>query len=250
MEGKFAGKVAIVTGSSKGIGAAIAKRLAKEGASVVINYHSSKEGADRVVNEIVRNDGKAVAIQADLRKEIDIKRLFDEASDIYGPIDVLVNNAGIYEFSPLDGITVEHFHKQIDLNVLGVLLAAREAVRHFNKKGGSIVNISSTISSLTPPETVVYSATKAAVDAITKVLAKELAIKKIRVNSVNPGTTDTEGLNASGLNESGYREWIEQNSPIPRVGTVDEIAAAASFLASDEASYITGENLFVAGGLQ
>lgn len=250
MTKKFAGKVAVVTGASKGIGAAIAIQLAEEGASVVVNYSSSKEGADRVVAEITKKNGKAVAIHANLTNETDIQRLFAEAKKTFGPIDVLINNAGIYEFAPLDEVTSDLFHKQFNLNVLGLILASREAVRNFNNNGGSIVNISSVASSLTPPDSVVYSATKGAVDAISKVLSKELAAKKIRVNSINPGMIETEGVIAAGLNEGDFRSWIEANTPLARIGKVNEVASAASFLASDEASYITGENLVISGGLK
>src|SRR5437867_6373820 len=200
-EKKLAGKIAIVTGASKGIGASIAKHLADEGAAVVVNYSSSRAGADRVVAEITKNGGKALAVQANVAKEADIRRLFAEAKKAFGRLDILVNNAGIYEFAPLENVTVEHFRKQFDLNVLGLILASQEAVKHFGPGGGSIVNISSVASSLAPPNTSVYSATKAAVDAVTKSLAKELGPKKKRVNAVNPGMFETEGLHAAGIAE-------------------------------------------------
>jgi 3-oxoacyl-[acyl-carrier protein] reductase len=250
MTNKFTGKVAVVTGASKGIGAAIALRLAEEGASVIVNYSASKESAKRVVAEISKKNGKALAIHANLNNESDIRRLFAETKKAFGPIDVLINNAGIYEFSPLQDVTAEHFHKQFNLNVLALILATKEAVNYFNDKGGSIVNLSSAASSLTPPDTVVYSATKGAVDAITKVLSKELASKKIRVNSVNPGMIETEGVIAASLNEGDFRTWLESNTPLARIGKVEEVAQAVSFLASDEASYISGENLFISGGLK
>src|SRR5213079_1391459 len=190
---RLKGKVAVVTGASKGIGAAIALRLAAEGASVVVNYSSSKEGADRVVGEITGNGGKAVAVQANLAKEADIRRLFAETKQAFGKLDVLVNNAGIYEFAPIENVTAEHFHKQFNLNVLGLLLASQEAVKHFGPAGGNIINISSVVATAAPATASVYSATKAAVDAITRSLAAELGPRKIRVNSINPGMVETEG---------------------------------------------------------
>ena len=199
MAGKLADKVAVVTGASKGIGASIAKHLAAECAAVVVNYASSKDGADRVVAEIVRNGGKAVAVQANVAKRADIERLFLETKKAFGSLDILVNNAGIYEFSPLDTVTNEHFHKQFDLNVLGLLLTSQEAAKHFGPDGGSIINISSLASTLTPAASAVYSGTKAAVDAVTKALAKELGPRNIRVNAINPGMVETEGLHAGGI---------------------------------------------------
>lgn len=243
------GKVAIVTGASKGIGAEIALALAAEGASVAVNYSTSKEGADRVVNQIVKQGGKAIAVKADIGNPDDIEKLVAETNTEFGPINILVNNAGIYEFSSLDTITPEHFHKQFDLNVLGLLLMSQAAVRHFHPDGGSIVNISSAVTTLTPPETAVYSATKASVDAITNVLSKELAVKKIRVNSVNPGMIITEGVTSAGLQEGDMRNWIESITPMGRVGTVQEIASVVLFFASSESAYITGETLHVTGGV-
>ena len=250
MSKKLSGRVAVVTGASKGIGSSIALHLAAEGASVVVNYASSKEGADRVVAEIVKSGGKAIAVQANVAKQNDIQRLFAETKKAYGTLDILVNNAGIYDFSPLDNITPEHFHKMFDLNVLGLLLTSQEAARHFGKNGGAIVNISSGVATLTPPNTSVYSATKAAVDAITKSLSKELAPRKIRVNSVNPGMIETEGVQAKGLHEGDMRQWIENATPLRRIGLVTEISPAVVFLASDDSSYITGETLHITGGLQ
>ncbi|MES2355093.1 MAG: glucose 1-dehydrogenase [Pseudomonadota bacterium] len=250
MTKKIAGKVALVTGASKGIGAAIALRLADEGAVVAVNYSSSKEGADRVVAEITRRGGKAVAVHGNLSKPEEIKSVVAATQKAFGAIDILVNNAGVYEFAPLDAITPEHFHKQFNLNVLGLLLITQEAVRAFGDKGGSIVNISSGVSTITPPNSAVYTATKSAVDAITMVLSKELAAKKIRVNAVNPGMIQTEGVVAAGFHEGDMRKWIESVTPMARIGTVDEIASVVAFLVSSDAAYITGETLHVTGGLR
>lgn len=250
MTKKLAGKVALVTGASKGIGAAIALRLADEGAVVAINYSSSKEGADRVVAEISRRGGKAVAVHGNLSMLEEIKSVVEATQKALGAIDILVNNAGVYEFAPLDAITPEHFHKQFNLNVLGLLLVTQEAVRVFNDEGGSIVNISSGVSTITPPNSAVYTATKSAVDAITMVLSKELAAKKIRVNAVNPGMIETEGVMAAGFHEGDMRQWIESVTPMARIGTVDEIASVVAFLVSSDAAYVTGETLHVTGGLR
>lgn len=250
MSTKLNGKVAIVTGASKGIGAEIAKKLAAEGASVAVNYSSSKEGADKVVKEITGKGGKAIAVHANLTNPKEIQSLVAETKKAFGPIDILVNNAGIYEFSPLDEITPEHFRKQFDLNVLGLLLVSQEVARAFNPNGGNIVNISSGVSTITPPGSAVYSATKASVDAITMVLSKELAPRKIRVNAVNPGMIETEGVKAAGFHEGDMRKWIESVTPMGRIGTVAEIAATVAFMASDDASYITGETLHVTGGFR
>lgn len=247
---KLTGKVALVTGSSKGIGAAIAHRLADEGAVVAVNYSSSKEGADKVVAEIVAKGGRAVAVHGNLAKPEEINGVIDATIKAFGAIDILVNNAGVYEFQALDNITPEHFHKQFNLNVLGLLLVTQAAVRAFNNKGGSIVNISSVVSTSAPPETAVYSATKAAVDSITSVLSKELAARNIRVNAVNPGMIKTEGVVTAGLSEGEMRTWIESITPMRRIGTVDEVASVVAFLASDDAAYVTGETLHVAGGLR
>jgi 3-oxoacyl-[acyl-carrier protein] reductase len=242
-------KVAIVTGASKGIGAAIAEHLAAAGAAVVVNYASSREGADRVVAEIRRQGGKALAVQADVAKQADVERLFAEAKKAFGRLDILVNNAGVYEFLPIEGVTEEHFHKHFDLNVLGLLLASKEAARHFDAAGGSIINISSAASTLTPPNASVYTATKAAVDAVTRSLAKELGPRNIRVNAINPGMVDTEGARAGGFVESDFRKELEARTPLGRIGQPDDIAPAAVFLASSDAAWITGETLLVAGGL-
>src|SRR6478609_6971237 len=214
MSGKLQGKVAVVTGASKGIGAAIAKHLAAEGAAVVVNYSSSKEGADRVVSEIKSKGGKAVAVQANIAKEADVVRLFDETKKAFDRLDILVNNAGIYDFSPLEAITAEHFHKQFDLNVLGLINASQQAAKHFGSAGGSIVNISSVVAESPAPTASVYSATKAAVDAITKSLSKELGPRKIRVNSINPGMVDTEGFHSAGIAGSDFHKTIESQTPL------------------------------------
>ena len=249
LEGKLEGKVALVTGASKGIGAEIAVRLAAEGAAVAVNYSASKEGADRVVAAITGKGGKAIAVHGNLTVSGNVKTVVAETVKAFGAIDILVNNAGVYEFAPLDGITSEHFHKQFDLNVLGLLLVSQEAARHFNEAGGSIINISSGVSTIAPPNTAVYTATKASVDAISSVLSKELAPRKIRVNTVNPGMIATEGVVSAGLAEGDMRKWIESTTPLGRIGKVEEIAAAVAFFASNDASYVTGETLHVTGGL-
>lgn len=248
--GKLEGKVAIVTGASKGIGASIAKHMAAEGASVVVNYASSKDGADAVVAEIEKAGGKAVAVKADVSKKAEIESLFAQATKSFGKLDILVNNAGRYEFAPIDAITEDHFHKLFDLNVLGLILSAQEAVKHFGPDGGNIINISSVVSFLTPPYGTVYSATKAAVDAVTKSLAKELGPKQIRVNSINPGMVETEGLAAAGMSEGDFREKIVGDTPLGRIGQPNDIATAAVFFASSDSAWITGETLVIAGGLR
>jgi 3-oxoacyl-[acyl-carrier protein] reductase len=247
---KLAGRVAVVTGASKGIGAAIAGRLADEGASVVVNYSSSKEGADRVVAEITGKGGKAKAVQANVARQADIQRLFAETRAAFGRLDVLVNNAGIYEFAPLEQVTAEHFHKLFDLNVLGLILTTQEAVKHLGPDGGSIINISSIVSTLAPANVSVYSATKAAVDAVTRSLAKELGPRKIRVNSINPGMVDTEGVRSAGIAESEMRRQTEATTPLGRIGQPQDIAPAAVYLASSDSAWITGETLYITGGLR
>lgn len=247
--GKLTGKVAIVTGASKGIGAGIAKQLAAEGASVVVNYSSSKEGADKVVSEITAKGGQAVAIHANVAKQDDIERLFAETRKHFGKLDILVNNAGVYEFSPIESVNGEHFHKQFDLNVLGLLLSSREAAKYFDGEGGSIINISSIASTAAPAAASVYSATKGAVDTLTKSLAKELGPRKIRVNAINPGMVLTEGVTGAGLHQSEFRKDLEARTPLGRIGKVEDIAPAAVFFASSDSSWITGETLVIAGGL-
>jgi 3-oxoacyl-[acyl-carrier protein] reductase len=247
---KLSGKVAVVTGASKGIGAGIAKGFGAAGAAVVVNYSSSREGADKVVAEIKAQGGKAVAIQADVSKTADVQRLFAETRKAFGPLDVLVNNAGVYQFGPLESVTEAEFHRQFDTNVLGLLLTTQEAAKHFGAEGGSVINIGSLASSLTPPTGVIYNATKGAVDAITRTLAKELGPRKIRVNSINPGMVITEGAIAGGYTEGDMRKMFESQTPLGRVGETDDIAPAAVFFASDDSKWITGETLLIAGGLR
>jgi 3-oxoacyl-[acyl-carrier protein] reductase len=245
---KLANKVAVVTGASKGIGAAIAKQLAAEGASVVVNYASSKSGADKVVDEISKAGGKAVAVQADVAKPADITRLFAETKKAFGKVDILVNNAGIYEFLPLEQITAEHFRKLFDLNVLGLVLTTQEAVKHFPATGGSVVNVSSVVSSRGVPAGSVYSGTKGAVDSITRALAAELGPRKIRVNAINPGMVVTEGFTSMGIHESDMRKQVEAATPLGRIGQPEDIAPAVTYFASDDSAWVTGETIVLAGG--
>jgi len=247
---KLTNKVAVVTGASKGIGAGIAKGLAAEGAAVVVNYASSKEDADRVVAEITRQGGKAVAVQGDVSKASDVQRLFAETKRAFGKLDVLVNNAGVYQFAALGEITEEQFHRQFNTNVLGVLLTTQEALRLFGPEGGSVINIGSTASRLTPPATAVYTATKGAVDAVTQVLAKELGPKKIRVNSINPGMVETEGVRAAGFIGSDFQKQYEAQTPLGRIAQPADIAPIAVFLASADSGWLTGETVLASGGLR
>ena len=247
---KLTGKVAVVTGASKGIGASIAKHLAAEGAAVVVNYASSKAGADKVVAEITSSGGKAIAVQADVAKKTDIDRLFAETKAAFGQLDILVNNAGIYEMFSLEEITEEHFHKQFNLNVLGLLLTTQEALKHFGPAGGSVINTSSIVSTWGPPGGSVYSATKAAVDAVTRSLGKELGSRNIRVNSINPGMVETEGTQSAGITESDFRKQTEATTPLGRIAQPQDIAPAVVFLASSDSSFITGETLYITGGLR
>jgi 3-oxoacyl-[acyl-carrier protein] reductase len=247
---KLKGKVAVVTGASKGIGADIAKGLAKEGASVVVNYASSKEGADRVVAEITSNGGKAIAVQGDVSKASDVKRLFSETKKSFGKLDVLVNNAGVYRFAPLEDITEEHFHWHFNTNVLGLLLTTQEAAKLFPAEGGSVINIGSTATALNPPTTAVYTATKGAVDAVTHVLAKELGPKKIRVNSINPGMVETEGVHSIGVIGSDFQKSFEAQTPLGRIAQPEDITPIAVFLASSDSGWLTGETLLASGGLR
>jgi 3-oxoacyl-[acyl-carrier protein] reductase len=250
MSHRLTGKVAVVTGASKGIGASIALHLAAEGAAVVVNYASSKEGADRVVGEITGKGGRAIAVQADVTKQADIRRLFAEAKRTFGPLDILVNNSGIYEFAPIEEVTPEHFHKQFDLNVLGLILTSQEAIKHLGSGGGSIINISSVVATAPPPNACVYSATKAAVDAVTRSLAKELGPRQIRVNAINPGMVETEGVHAAGIADSDFRRQLEAQTPLGRIGQPQDIGPAAVFLASDESGWITGETFTISGGFR
>jgi 3-oxoacyl-[acyl-carrier protein] reductase len=248
--GKLNGKVAVVTGASKGIGAGIAKQFADEGASVVVNYASSKPDADKVVDEIIKRSGKAVAVGGNVAKKAEIEKLFAATEKAFGKIDVLVNNAGVYQFAPLEEITEEEFHREFNTNVLGMMLATQEALKHFGPEGGSVINIGSLASSLTPPTAVIYNATKGAVDAITRTLAKELGPRKIRVNSINPGMVITEGAVAGGYTEGEMRTMFESQTPLGRIGQTEDIAPAAVFFASDDSKWITGETLLIAGGLR
>ena len=246
---KLDGKIAVVTGASKGIGASIAKHLAAEGAAVVVNYASSKEGADRVVDEIASVGGKAIAVQANVTKKAEVEQLFAKTQEVFSRLDILVNNAGIYEYLPIEDITEDHFHKQFDLNVLGLILTSQQAAKYFGSAGGSIINISSIASTATPATASVYSATKAAVDAVTKSLAKELGLRKILVNSINPGLVETEGIQAAGVIGSDYQKQIEAQTPLGRIGQPQDIAPAAVFFASSDSAWITGETLHIAGGI-
>ncbi|MGP0072595.1 MAG: glucose 1-dehydrogenase [Bryobacteraceae bacterium] len=246
---KLTGKVAVVTGASKGIGAAIAKSLAAEGAAVVVNYASSKAGADKVVSAITAAGGKAVAVGGDVSKAAEAQGVVDAAIQNFGHLDILVNNSGVYEFSPIENVTEEHYKKIFDVNVLGLLLTTQAAVKHLGE-GASIINIGSVVSSLTPPNSAVYTGTKGAVDAITGVLAKELGPKKIRVNSINPGMVETEGSHAAGFIGSDFEAGTVAQTPLGRVGQVDDIASVATFLASSDSGWITGELLHAGGGLR
>jgi len=248
--GDLKGKVAIVTGASKGIGAGIAKALGEAGASVVVNYASSKTDAERVVNEIKQKGGKAIAVQGDVSKADDVKRLFEATKKAFGTLDVLVNNAGVYDFAPLESITEDEFHRHFNTNVLGLILATREAVKDFGDKGGSVINIGSVASTMTPPNSVVYTATKGAVDAATRVLAKELGPKRVRVNSINPGGVETEGAHRAGIVGSDFANQMIAQTPLGRFGQPDDIAPVAVFLASPDSGWLTGEVLVASGGLR
>lgn len=248
--GKLSGKVAVVTGASKGIGASITRHLAAEGASVVVNYASSKADADKVVAEITGAGGRAIAVQGDVSKRADIDRLFAETKKSYGKLDILVNNAGIYEFGALEKITEDQFHKQFNLNVLGLILTTQEALKYFSPDGGSVINISSVAGENPPPNASVYSATKAAVDAVTKSLAKELGPRKIRVNSINPGMIETEGAHAAGFMASEFSKQVASQTPLGRVGQPQDIGKVAVFFASDDSGWVTGETLLISGGMR
>ena len=244
----LSGRVAIVTGASKGIGAGVAKGLAAAGASVVVNYSSAKEDAQRVVADIAKAGGKAIAVQGDISKPMDIARLFAETAKAYGTLDVLVNNAGVFEFEPLEAVTEREFHREFNINVLGPILATQEAVKHFGPRGGSVINISSIASTSAVPNSVVYSATKGALDAVTRVLAHELAPRKIRVNTIAPGGVETEGTRRIGMIGSDMEKKIISETPLGRIGQPEDIARVAVFLASDDSGWITGERITAAGG--
>jgi 3-oxoacyl-[acyl-carrier protein] reductase len=247
---KLANKVAVVTGASKGIGADIAKSLAAEGASVVVNYASSKQGADKVVAAITAAGGKAIAVQGDVSRQADITRLFAETDKAFGKLDILVNNAGVYAFQPLDQITEESFHQQFNLNVLGLLLTTKEAAKYFNGEGGSVINISSAVTTLYPPGSSTYTATKASVDAITVILSKELGPKGIRVNAINPGMIETEGTHTAGFIGSDFEKNLLAQAPLGRIGQVDDISPTAVFLASSDSKYMTGQTVNISGGIR
>ncbi|RZA01414.1 MAG: glucose 1-dehydrogenase [Sphingobacteriaceae bacterium] len=247
---KLENKVAVVTGASKGIGAGIAKSLAAEGAAVVVNYSSAKAGAEKVVADIVAAGGKAVAVQADVSKKADVDRLYAETKQAFGNVDVLVNNAGVYQFGALADITEDEFHRQFNTNVLGLLLATQGAVNNFNDKGGSIINISSTVTRITPPGSSVYTGTKGAVDSITQVLSKELGHKNIRVNAINPGIVETEGTHTAGFIGSDFHKEAEKQAPLGRIGQPNDIATIATFLASEDSGWLTGEVLLASGGIR
>ena len=246
---KLKGKVAVVTGASKGIGAAIAKSLAAEGASVVVNYASSKAGATTVVDSITAAGGKAVAVAGDVSKAAEAQGIIDAAIKNYGRLDILVNNSGVYEFGPIEGITEDQFHRMFNINVLGLLLTTQAALRHIGE-GGSIINIGSVVSSLTPPTSSIYTATKGAVDAVTGVLAKELGAKKIRVNSINPGMVETEGTQTAGVLGSDWEKATVAQTPLGRLGQPGDIASIAVFLASDDSKWLTGDLILAGGGLR
>ncbi len=248
--GKLTGKVAVVTGASKGIGAGIAKALGAEGASVVVNYASDKAGADRVVNEITAKGGKAVAVGASVAKSAEIESLFAEAKKSFGTVDILVNNAGVYAFSPIESVSEEEIDRIFNTNVKGLLLASKAAVAQFPAEGGSIINIGSVVSETTPPASSIYTGTKGAVDAITRVLAKELGPKKIRVNAINPGLTSTEGVTAAGMTGGEIEKAMIAQTPLGRLGTPKDIADAVVFIVSEDARWITGSLLQVGGGLR
>jgi 3-oxoacyl-[acyl-carrier protein] reductase len=245
---KLTGKVAVVTGASKGIGASIAKELAAQGAAVVVNYASSREGADKTVAEIAKAGGKAVAVQGDVSKQADIVKLFAETQSAFGRVDVLVNNAGVYAFAPLEEVTTESFNKHFNLNVLGLLLTTQEAVKHFGDKGGVVINISSVVATLGIPGSVVYNATKGAVNTITTTLAKELGPKKIRVVGVGPGLVETEGTTGAGFIDSDFHKKLVAETPVGRTGQPKDIGSLVAFLASDDAAWISAETYYVSGG--
>ena len=247
---KLTNKVAVVTGASKGIGSEIAKGLAAEGASVVVNYASAKEGAEKVVAEIVKNGGKAIAVKGNVSDQGDVDQLFSEAEKVFGGVDILVNNAGIYQFGAIEDVTVEEFNRQFNTNVLGLLLVTKGAVKQFGDKGGSIINISSTVTRITPPGSSIYTATKGAVDSITQVLSKELGARNIRVNAINPGIVETEGTHSAGFIGSEFHTNAVKATPLGRTGQPNDIAPIAVFLASDDSRWLTGETIIASGGVR
>ena len=249
MDLKLKDKVALVTGASKGIGSSIAKHLAAAGASVAVNYANSKEGAEKTVRDIVSDGGKAFAIQGDVSDSKDVKRIFEETTKAFGSIDIVVNNAGVYKFLPLEEVTAEEVYNQFDINVLGLLLSSKEALKHFPEKGGSIINISSVVSTGPSENSSVYAATKGSVDTITKALAVELASRKIRVNAIAPGLVHTEGVESSGIKDSDLENMIVNSTPLGRIGQPEDIARVAVFLASDDSGWVTGEKITASGGL-
>lgn len=248
--GKLAGKTAVVTGASKGIGAGIAKAFANEGANVVVNFASAKADAEKVAAEIQRAGGKAITVQADVSKQADVDKLFAETKKAFGNVDILVNNAGVYEFAPIEQVTEQSYRRMFDLNVLGTLLSTQAALKTMNGNGGSIINVSSIVSLTPPPTASVYSATKGAVDVITRALAQELGPRKIRVNSLSPGLVETEGTRTQGTSEGEFRGFAVSRTPLGRVGVPDDIAKVAVFLASDDSAWMTGEVLPVGGGVR
>lgn len=246
--GKLSGRTAVVTGAAKGIGAGIARALGAEGASVVVNYAADRAGAERVVREILERGGRAIAVQGDVSKAADARRLFEETQKAFGAVDVLVNNAGIYAFGPIEEVTEAEYRRQFDTNVLGPILITREALRHFRPGGGSIINLSSVVSERAFPNALVYASTKAALDAVTRVLALELGPRKIRVNSIAPGVVETEGTKSGGLMGGDFENQVVGRTPLARFGKPDDIAKVAVFLASDDAAWVTGERLEASGG--
>ncbi|WP_031526973.1 SDR family NAD(P)-dependent oxidoreductase [Dyadobacter crusticola] len=247
---KLANKVAVVTGASKGIGAGIAKSLAAAGAAVVVNYASAREGAEKVVAEIVEDGGRAIAVQGNVANEEDVTRLFTEAKQTFGGVDILVNNAGVYQFGAIEDVTAEEFNRQFGTNVLGLLLVTKGAVKSFGENGGSIINIGSTASRITPAGSSIYTASKGAVDSITQVLSKELGPRKIRVNAINPGMVETEGTHTAGFIGSEMQKAMEQTTPLGRIGQPEDIAPVAVFLASDDSRWLTGETILASGGIR
>ncbi len=244
------GKVALVTGAAKGIGAAIARALAAEGAAVVVNYAQDRAGAERVVEDIQQQRGRAIAVRADVARAADVSTLFVKTRETFGALDILVNNAGIYGFAPLQAVTEQEFHRQFGVNVLGLILVTQQALEYFGPQGGSVINVGSVVSQLTPPNSVVYTATKSAVDAVTRVLAKELGPRHIRVNSINPGPVETEGFRAAGFSGGEFEKQAIAQTPLGRLGRPRDVAAIATFLASDDSAWLTGDILQASGGLR